>query len=141
MSAAGIAAELELRGHFSGRRSGKRSEVQLDVELQGLKGRFKARVVDISRTGVLIEVTDHEFATLHEERDLMRYGEKVQGQFGLGMLIHVVGKAVRLKATVARITMSQEDDARVLIACKFRMPLTPEICGLLEVEFAEDQAD
>jgi hypothetical protein len=86
-SGQGIAAELELRGHFAGKREDQRVAQQFSVLLRGRLGSFLARAVDVSRGGILLELTDPAYAA---GPDLKAFAHTVQRHFGRGADVHLV---------------------------------------------------
>jgi hypothetical protein len=124
-SGQGISAELELRGHFGGRRSDQRIAQQFSVLLRGLLGSFLARAVDVSRSGILLEMTDPSYAA---GPDLSAFALAVERHFGRGADIHIVDAEEVAYAQLVRVT---EDEGRLLVAFRFRKPLPSLACAKL----------
>ncbi len=79
---AGEQAEMELRGHFAGRRDGQRINVQLPVEVVCLRCNLSARTLNMSASGAMLQL-------LGEDRErsiaeLMEYCEEVAQLFAAG---------------------------------------------------------
>ncbi|MCK6461612.1 MAG: PilZ domain-containing protein, partial [Planctomycetes bacterium] len=119
----GQKAELELRGHFHGRRAGQRIQVPLDVELVCFERNVGARTVNLSRSGVLIEVRDTRAGGMTE---LVAYCEEMARLFAAGGTLDFACGVSRT-VHVVRITAGGLGGRMVpLVACRFTEPLTPE---------------
>jgi twitching motility protein PilT len=119
----GQQAELELRGHFHGRRAGQRIQVPLDVELVCFDRNVGARTVNLSRVGVLIEVRDTRADGMSE---LIGYCEEMGRLFAAGGTLDFACGVSRT-VHVVRITAGGLGGRMVpLVACRFTEPLTPE---------------
>ncbi len=118
----GQEAELELRGHFHGRRAGQRIHVPLDVELVCFERNVGARTVNLSRVGVLIEVLDTRAGGMSE---LVAYCEEISRLFAAGGTLDFACGVSRT-VHVARITAGGLGGRMVpLVACRFTEPLSP----------------
>ncbi len=118
----GQQAELELRGHFHGRRAGQRIQVPLDVELVCFERNVGARTVNLSRSGVLIEVRDTRAGGMTE---LVAYCEEMGRLFAAGGTLDFACGVSRT-VHVVRITAGGLGGRMVpLVACRFTEPLTP----------------
>jgi len=78
----GEQAELELRSHFEGRRQGQRINVALRVELVCVQRNLPARTINMSRSGALIEVLEHDGEQGMAE--LVRFCEEIDRLFAAG---------------------------------------------------------
>ena len=78
----GLSAEMELRSHFSGKRSAKRRCLELEVTVCGIMDNFPAQSIDVSKSGMLLQITDTVFADSDE--DLASFAFKVQQHFQQG---------------------------------------------------------
>jgi len=136
----GQAAELELRSHFGGKRDGPRQRRELEVLLRGRAGRFAARTVDVSRSGVLLRITDPIYA--HVQHDLTRFIANIERHFRTRVDVRFVEAQLSVAAEVARLTVSRADihgeDGRMLMACHFRTNLTPVQCHALGIDPGND---
>lgn len=136
----GHAAEMELRRHFGGKRDGPRQRRELEVLLRGRAGRFAARTVDISRSGVLLQVTDPIYA--HVQFDLTRFTANIERHFRTRVDVRFIEAEIGVAAEVARLTVSRAEDhgenGRMLMACHFRSNLTPVQCHALGIEPGDD---
>jgi hypothetical protein len=128
----GLSAEMELRNHFAGKRTSPRRSLDVTVTICGLLENFPARSVDISRTGILLRITDELFA--HEEEDLASFAFKVERHFANGADILFVDHKFGVAANVVRVTHRRIDGApALLLACGFKTPLTDGQCQALGV--------
>jgi len=131
----GHTAELELRSHFAGKREAPRRAVDLRITICGLLENFPARTVDVSRTGILLRITDEFFA--HEEEDLASFAFKVQQHFADGTDILFVDHSFGTSANVVRVTHRRIDGTpTLLLACRFSQPLSDGQCAALGVSRA-----
>jgi hypothetical protein len=128
----GLRAERELRNHFAGKRSSPRRPVEIRITICGLLDNFPARSVDLSRTGILLQITDDLFA--HEEEDLASFAFKVQQHFASGSDILFVDHGFGVSAGVVRVTHRRVDGRpALLLACRFQQPLSDGQCATLGV--------
>jgi hypothetical protein len=125
----GLSAEMELRSHFSGKRSAKRRALELKVTVCGIMDSFPAQSIDVSKSGVLLQITDSVFADSDE--DLASFAFKVQQHFQQGADILFVDHGFGVTASVVRVT---HREGVLSLACRFRHPLSEGQCGALEIE-------
>jgi twitching motility protein PilT len=119
----GQEAELELRGHFQGRRAGQRVQVPLDVELVCFERNVGGRTVNLSRSGVLLEVLDTRAGGMLE---LVEYCEEIGRLFAAGGTLDFACGVSRT-VHVVRITAGGLGGRMVpLVACRFTEPLGKE---------------
>ncbi len=114
----GHKAELELRRHFDGKRNGTRIERSEPVALRGRRGGFSARSMDVSRSGILLEIEDDGFGgsvALAAAADLARV------HFGTGADITLLDRGERLRGRLVRVTARLTSSGfRVLVAFAFK---------------------
>lgn len=128
----GLSAEIELRNHFAGKRSSPRRPLDIKITICGLLENFTAQSVDVSRTGILFRITDDLFA--NEDEDLASFAFKVQQHFANGADVLFVDHGFGVSATVVRVTHRRIDDVpTLLLACRFRQPLSDGQCQTLGV--------
>lgn len=127
--APGLSAELELRSHFAGKRSAKRRSLQLKVTVCGIMDSFPAQSIDVSKSGILLQITDSMFADGGE--DLASFAFKVQQHFQQGADVLFVDHGFGVTATVVRVTHRH---GALSLACRFRHPLSDGQCHALEIE-------
>ena len=128
----GLTAEMELRSHFSGKRSAERKTLAIKITVCGVMENFPARSVDVSRTGILLQITDDLFA--HEEEDLASFAFKVQQHFKQGADILFVDQSFGVTASVVRVTHRKLGGRpALLLACRFRHSLSDGQCEVLGV--------
>ncbi len=121
---AGEQAEMELRGHFAGRRDGQRINVQLPVEVVCLRCNLSARTLNMSASGAMLQL-------LGEDRErsiaeLMEYCEEVAQLFAAGGTIDF-GCGVTRTMEVIRVAAGGLGGVPVpMLACRFKERLQAE---------------
>jgi len=125
----GLSAEMELRSHFSGKRSAKRRTLEVKVTVCGIMDSFPAQSIDVSKSGVLLQITSSVFSDSDE--DLASFAFKVQQHFQQGADILFVDYGFGVTASVVRVT---HREGVLSLACRFRHPLSEGQCGALEIE-------
>ncbi|MHC4670458.1 MAG: PilT/PilU family type 4a pilus ATPase [Planctomycetota bacterium] len=118
------AAEFELREHFQGRRDGERINVLLPVELVCVDRNLTARTINISNSGVLLEVLgDRQNRGMAE---LIAYCEEIDRLFAAGGTVDFECGVTRT-VEVIRVTAGGLGKRMApLVACRFTERLTPE---------------
>lgn len=135
---AGLTAEMELRSHFAGKRSARRKTLQLTITVCGLMENFPARSVDISKSGILFQITDELFN--HSDEDLASFAFKVQQHFKKGVDILFAEHGFGVTASVVRVTHRKlGDQPALLLACRFRHNLSDGQCKALQVDPRPDR--
>jgi hypothetical protein len=131
---AGLAAEMELRSHFSGRREGERVACGLAIAVEGGGGRASGCLADVSPTGALFELVQPPFTELQSRRDLLGYVNLVETTFSGRVAIAFADVPVRLRARVVRITQAPDEEGGVLlVACRFERPLSARLRRMLGI--------
>jgi hypothetical protein len=125
----GLSAEMELRSHFSGKRSAQRRPLELKVTVCGIMDNFPAQSIDVSKSGILLQITDSLFADGGE--DLASFAFKVQQHFQQGADILFADYGFGVTASVVRVTHRH---GVLSLACRFRHPLSDGQCTALEIE-------
>ena len=125
----GLSAEMELRSHFSGKRSAKRRCLELEVTVCGIMDNFPAQSIDVSKSGMLLQITDSVFAD--NDEDLASFAFKVQQHFQQGADILFADYGFGVTASVVRVT---HRNGLLSLACRFRHPLSDGQCSALEIE-------
>ena len=120
-------AALELRG----RRRSRRVSEEFSVLLRGRAGSFLARTVNVSRTGILIELADPAQAA---GRDRDAFAEVVRDHFADGVDVHISETGSVAHGELARV---DRDDARLLVAFRFGEPLADSLCATLGLSTEE----
>lgn len=106
-----------LRAHFSGKRRWIRLPADHPVELRGRKHGFTARVLDLSRGGLLIAVKDPEF---YEGTD--NGLSLVAQRFPRGATIRFLDEGVARRVRIVRIT--PHEGLWLSLGCEFEKSLT-----------------
>jgi len=114
--------ELALRDHFRGRRNELRSRVTLDVTLIADAGELAARTIDVSRSGILLQLDESVVANA---ATLVELTSMLGTWFGSGEIkIRLLARLVR-DARLVRVTMGGLGGSAVpLIACRFKKDLS-----------------
>ena len=134
------ATERELQAHFAGRRGALRTAKCVDCRIVGPHGSFRARLVDLSRSGALLTVVDATFATAEEREQLMLYMSRVWHQFETGLELQIESRGVRVVADVVRVEgRSDKSDGFNDMGIRFRTELTDDECDRLGIEHADDR--
>jgi len=119
----------------SDRRDSRRHEQVRYVEVRGETGCFKARALDFSSGGVLISLTDAEFAPPSAHDQVVNFTRRLGEEFGGGMTVRFPDSGIELPAEVVRLTERlEEQQVQVVIGCHFRRELTFDECERLGIE-------
>lgn len=139
--AKGRAAELELRSHFEGKRAGARMPVDFDVQVRGDRDSCWGRVVDISRSGVLLELCVHPTRAVQSADDFVRLAGWLEARFRSGISLDFLHGTVRARVELARVVpgRASEGVATVRAGCRFQKKLTRVECALLGFKDLDDQ--
>src|SRR5206468_3318144 len=133
----GTADELRL---LSGKRRAPRRRRSVQVRCIGPAGRwFAGRTVDVSRGGLLVEITDQEFLPLGEAPDLIPFAARVAMQFPHGMDVNFGDGAVQVHADIVRLVSRQGRSPLMLLGCQFEPPLSDFDCRLLGIDPGSDE--
>ena len=125
---------------LSGKRRAARKRRSVAVKCIGPAGKcFAGRTVDISRGGMLLDITDPEFQPLEESSDLIPFAARVATQFPDGMDVNFGDGAVQVHADVVRLVSKPGKTVGTLLGCKFHPPLTEFDCRLLGVDAGLDE--
>jgi len=134
------AAELELRSHFVGKRDGVRVSRRIPVHVEGSRESCYGRVVDISRSGVLLELHFREAHSIRSAEDLVRLAEWLQTRFAQGITVNFLSGTLRAPVRLARLAAVQEEAAAgVRIGCAFVARLSRVECALLGLSDSDDR--
>ena len=130
----GLTAEMELRSHFAGKRSAARRALELKVTICGIMDNFPARSVDVSKSGILLQITDALFS--HGGGDLASFALKVQQHFQAGADILFAGHGFGVTASVVRVTHRK---GALMLACRFQHELSDGQCAVLQIDDDEEE--
>ncbi|MHC4931789.1 MAG: PilZ domain-containing protein [Planctomycetota bacterium] len=134
---AGMRAELELRNHFSSKRDGIRVPLALEVTIRGRAGTFPARSFDVSRSGILLAITDRFYSPSGEA--LASFAFKVEQHFKTGADIRFVDHNFSARARVIRVTHAEHGESDLwLFACRFKSLLSDEQCEAIGLGPADE---
>lgn len=126
-----------------GKRDGVRRRCELDVMLRGRGGSFSARSLDISRSGILLHITDHLYR--RSDDDLASFAGRVDKHFRTRIEVCFVEAGLRFAAEIARLTVSEEAahgvESAFLLACRFRTVLSPAQCEVLGIDGGDDREE
>ena len=118
------------REHFAGHRRGSRLRCVMPVECAGATGKYKARTIELSRSGALVEIRDPDFRDGDPKSSLLTFSARVMSEFAGGMRIRFFAPKVSLAARVIRTTR-HPTAASLLIGCEFLTELTEQRCRML----------
>jgi hypothetical protein len=127
---------------LSGKRRSQRIPRQIDARLIGTKGeKYRARTIDLSRGGMLVELTDPAFLETAAEDHGQRFAaiaNLMSTQFADGMKVHFGSVRIRSKAQVVRL-VTRISDMAFLLGCRFVPDLTDSECWQLGLDVALDE--
>lgn len=116
------------------RRRGERLRKIFFARVHGRHAAYRAMVLNISRPGALITITDPAFEISTHEADLGLAGLRVASHFGEGLRLELLEPALTIAADVVRLSEGQQGEEYVFwLGCQFDEPLTDEECRLLGV--------
>jgi twitching motility protein PilT len=118
----GEQAELELRRHFEGRRQGQRVNVALRAELVCVQRNLPARTINMSRSGALIEVLEHDGEQGMAE--LVRFCEEIDRLFAAGGTLDFLCGVTRTIEAVRVTAGGLGKKMAPVVACRFTELLT-----------------
>jgi len=128
-------------GLFSGKRSAPRKRRTLVVDAKGPSGQvFAGKTVDVSRGGMLLELTDPAFRSVSAHSDLVGFASRIATTFPTGMDVSFGEGAVRARAHVVRV-LAGGAASTLLLGCRFEPPLEILDCRLLGVEAGGNEID
>src|SRR5688500_1390748 len=121
--------------HFSGKRKAVRRQRSLTIECRGTLGLFEARTVDLSRGGMLIEVTDPAVVSPSANGGVLPFAERLLARFPEDMEVVFGHGALSVRATVVRLeTRAVGRAPGLLLGCRFLKPLTEADCAALGLD-------
>ena len=123
--------------HVLGRRGRRRISTMQQVDCQGVVNAFRGRVLNVSREGALISVTQRRFKA-KTDLDLVQVTASLEEEFPDGLTLRFLECPVTLKASIVRVARLAEDGATA-IGCKFERPLSFPECRILGVRCSEDE--
>ena len=127
--------------HYAGKRDALRTYRFLDLEVSGEHGTFRGMAVDISRSGMLMRITDPHFATEAEAAHLMTFTARVWYHFEGGVKVRFGEANVSADGSVVRVTGYCGPGASlILIGVRFKHMLGEHACERLAIAFADDRA-
>jgi hypothetical protein len=105
-----------------GRRRQRRVPAQHLVELQGSAGRHQARLLDLSPTGALLTFVERAF-NADDARSTLAVAARIDDEFGEGLVVRFVGKALVAHARVVHTTQGAEP-GQTVVGLAFEPELT-----------------
>jgi hypothetical protein len=127
-------------GLFSGKRRAPRTRRTLLVECAGPGGVIATgRTVDVSKGGMLLEMTEGEFQAPTDPSLLVAFASRLATSFPDGMAASFGEGAVRARATIVRLVTSPTGTTPILLGCRFDPPLEPVDCALLGLDTDGDE--
>jgi hypothetical protein len=124
---------------LSGKRRARRHRRALHVRCAGPSGSvYIARTHDISRRGLLLEITDPDFLP-DGKPDLFPFAARVAEEFPAGMDVSFGDGVVQVRVRVVRIQVKPGTPLRMFLGCEFQPLLSYSDCNLLEVSTGGDE--
>ena len=127
----GGSAGLEPPAQSVSKRDGLRFDRALEVVLRGRGGVFTVRTRNISRSGVLLEISDP--VVLH--CGIEEFARAARKRFRTGADICFVGAELKVRADLARV---QTIESAVLLGFEFRRTLDAATCRTIGIEDRDD---
>lgn len=117
------------------RRRAVRVRTSHRVEVYGDCKTFKARAVNISSTGVLIDISDSELGVSYGPERIIALNQIMTDQFRKGLVVRFLDGEFSIQADAVRVSeITCEGNQLTVIGCRFRRALTPEECAFLEID-------
>jgi len=134
---AALAAASEIPA--ANRRDRPRSGTRHAVEILSEYAAYRAVAVNLSRDGVLLEMTDPAFFAGGDGADRLEIcTDRLSVQFGNGMRIRFRDADVAVDAEIVRVGEKQRDGgATVVVGCQFQEPLGIPACRRLNIALPE----
>jgi hypothetical protein len=125
-----------LAQHFSGKRSAERLICSREVWLVGAEGRFRARTLDLSEGGALVELLDEAFTSTDRAGHAADCFALAAQNFSSGVRLEFPADAegrrgLTLDAEVVRLTVGPDPKDGVRAGCRFARPLSAEESAFL----------
>jgi len=130
----GVEAEAGLRRQLAGKRDGIRIERAMDLVAEVSDSCYLVRSVNISRSGMLIDVPDMGLLRHLDPSCLLGDGGRIRRQFRWSILLRIGN--VTCRAMVVRIIPGEV----IQLGCCFRLRLPRVICNTLGVPDSSDAA-
>lgn len=122
---AGQVTGTDMETQACGRRAYERIPAAFAVRLEGTCGDVDARTVNLSRSGVLLEIVDRRFSPLPGSDPLVHGYRAIQRHFLGGARIHLPGVDEAIGAMPVRVAEEPSDSP--LIAFQFDEPLPESV--------------
>jgi len=131
---ADIVVAVNVPAKVANRRNGSRYPIVPELVLRGRCGVFEAQVIDMSRSGVLLQITDSAYQ--FDLRDLKAFEERIAAHFGTGVCLQFDEPVKHVRGKTARV---EQAGTVYRVAFQFRVPLQLHEChafglGLDDVE-------
>ncbi len=126
---------------FAGKRRALRKRRTLSIECRGPGGlRVEARTVDVSRGGMLIEITDSDAFSTDRSAPFAGRAQEIEALFPAGIDVSFGEGAVLAFAHIIRHVVDVDRPELALLGCRFAPELSPVDCRLLGIEFESSEA-
>jgi hypothetical protein len=102
----------------------------LPVTCAGSSGRYEARLIELSRSGALVDMRDPRFLKSCLDSSLLSFSGRVVEEFSGGMRVGCAEPKLSLAARVIR-TLQHPATGAYLMGLEFLTPLTPPQCRML----------
>jgi hypothetical protein len=117
-----------------GRRKSERRRCNIAVGCEGTEGAFRGRLVNVSRTGALLHLSNAQFRA-EDDTALVEVFTRLHQAFPDGLTIYFLHCKAAIQAALVRIAR-QPDDALTVVGCQFARPLSDRECEMLGVSKA-----
>jgi hypothetical protein len=114
------------------KREDARVERRFSVLLDGARGRFEGRTVDLSPGGALVEIVDPDFLQA-DARTLVGFARRVDEEFSSSLAVEFAGGSLITRASVVRVVAAGEGVAGLRVGIRFDPPLSAEHCASLGI--------
>jgi len=120
----GVAAEMELRRHFQGRRDGGRVKARIAVELVCVERNLSAKTINLSRSGALLEITDERED--RGEAEILAFCTEIARLFAAGGTVDFRCGITRTAEAVRVTAGGLGGRTAPVVACRFKEPLAAD---------------
>ncbi|MHC4959148.1 MAG: PilT/PilU family type 4a pilus ATPase [Planctomycetota bacterium] len=103
-------------------------------QVSGEAGTYRAHILNLSFSGALLTITDHQLAVPREPDKLIAFTKRLGLQFQNGMRVRILEGDVSVESDVVRLAeRTIGDDTMILIGVRFRRALDQDECRHLDI--------
>jgi hypothetical protein len=129
--------DLAVSRHLHGRRRHGRLLVQHEVECESGRRTLQGRVLDLSRTGALVCLSDPAYCA-RDDADLFAVAGRLACTYPDGFTIRFVAAKIQTRARIVRVARGAR--GLTVLGCDFGRPLEFHECRLLGIPPEKPQA-